>query len=39
MKVRYITTVKNIQTDPFSATGNTNYISLGDGDAFISSEL
>lgn len=36
IKIKYLTTVKNIQTD---ISENINYISLGDGDAFISSDL
>lgn len=39
IKIKYITTVKNVQVDPLSLTGNPNYGPSLDGDAFISSEL
>ncbi len=39
LKVRYNTTIKRVQVDPLSGTGNLNYGPSIDGDAFISSDL
>jgi hypothetical protein len=39
IKLKYTTTIKAVQIDPFAATGNTNYWPSIDGDAFVSSEL
>ncbi len=39
LKVKYITTVKRVQVDPLSGTGNINYGPSIDGDAFVSSDL